>query len=338
MNSKRQLSIGLSAALAMILLVLDSKTALEGARAGVEVCLYTVIPALLPFLFLSVLISGSVTGKTGRISDMIENQCKMPQGSGVLLLLGLLGGYPVGAQSVFNAYKSGTITKKDAQRLLSFCNNSGPAFIFGILGTLFTSPLISFLIWLIQILSAVITGVLLPGEPDNAVQIQSKVEFSVSIALERSIKALTAICGWIILFKVLTVILERWILWILPAEGVSLICGILELTGGCLSLSELNGQGLRFILACGFLTFGGLCILMQTASVAKDLDIRSYIHGKLLQTTVSIALAALLQLCIFPSSERTGNVFLFIIPAVIIILSCFVKKSVEKRFQPLYNK
>lgn len=40
---------GLPVALGMLLLVLDSKTALLGAKEGVMLCLSSVIPALLPF-------------------------------------------------------------------------------------------------------------------------------------------------------------------------------------------------------------------------------------------------------------------------------------------------
>ncbi len=40
----------------------------------------------------------------------------------------------MGAKSVIALYENGTCSKVEAERLLSFCTNSGPAFIFGIVG------------------------------------------------------------------------------------------------------------------------------------------------------------------------------------------------------------
>ena len=37
----------------LAVLILDSRTAIEGARAGLEICLHTVLPSLFPFMFLS---------------------------------------------------------------------------------------------------------------------------------------------------------------------------------------------------------------------------------------------------------------------------------------------
>ena len=44
------------AALGMIVLILDAKTALSGAREGIDLCMRTVIPALFPF-FICILLS-----------------------------------------------------------------------------------------------------------------------------------------------------------------------------------------------------------------------------------------------------------------------------------------
>ena len=43
----------LPAALGLALLILDSRTAIEGAQAGVDVCIRSVLPTLFPFVFLS---------------------------------------------------------------------------------------------------------------------------------------------------------------------------------------------------------------------------------------------------------------------------------------------
>ncbi len=47
------------------------------------------------------------------------------------LALGFVGGYPVGARTAIALYENGQCSKTEAERLLAFCNNSGPAFILG---------------------------------------------------------------------------------------------------------------------------------------------------------------------------------------------------------------
>ena len=60
------------------------------------------------------------------------------------------------------------------------------------------------------------------------------------------------ICGYIILFRILSVFLgNAWQLWMPPAAEV-IITGLLELAGGCCRLPALESAGLRYLLASGF--------------------------------------------------------------------------------------
>ena len=46
----------------MLALILDGRTAIDGARQGIELCLRTVIPSLFPFFVLSILLTSSLLG------------------------------------------------------------------------------------------------------------------------------------------------------------------------------------------------------------------------------------------------------------------------------------
>ena len=50
---KRKWIVSLAAAAGILVLILDSRTALAGAAQGLSLCLKTVIPSLFPFIFLS---------------------------------------------------------------------------------------------------------------------------------------------------------------------------------------------------------------------------------------------------------------------------------------------
>ena len=136
MNRKIHLKYPL-AALLMIVMILDSKRALIGAQEGVSLCIRSVIPSLLPFLFFSSILTEGTRCANAVITRPLSWLWRIPKGAESILLVGLLGGYPTGAHSVTSAYEQGRISKTTAQRMLSFCNNCGPAFIFGILGNFF---------------------------------------------------------------------------------------------------------------------------------------------------------------------------------------------------------
>ncbi len=141
------LRTGLCAAAAMLILIVDGRTALTGAKEGLDLALTTVIPSLFPFFFLSALLTGSMVGRTSRWLQPLGRLFGLTCGTEALLIPAFLGGYPAGAQSVAAAAASGRITRKDTSRLLSFCNNAGPSFLFGMAGTMFSDPAAPWILW-----------------------------------------------------------------------------------------------------------------------------------------------------------------------------------------------
>lgn len=315
---------GIISSIALFLLILDSRTALSGARNGIMLCIFTIIPSLFPFFVLSALINSSFSG-FGKPFKPIRKLCGMPKGSEKLFLLGFLGGYPVGAQSIYQAYKSGQLSGKEAKRLLSFCSNAGPAFIFGMIGCLFSSPLIPWILWAIHIISAILVALLLPQESIGRCLISSQSnKLSVSQAAEQGVKITASICGWVIIFRIIFSILDRWILWLFPAELKIMICGFLELSNGCIELMSIESEGLKFILSSCFLSFGGLCVIMQTSAVTKELGIRSYITGKIMQCSISLILSTLSQWILFPPQSKVAIPY----PLICVLIACISIKII----------
>ena len=112
------------------------------------------------------------------------------------------------------------------------------------------------------------------------------------------------ICGWVILSKVMLCFWDRWILWLLPNAAQITLTGILELSNGCWSLSSVPNEGLRFVICCGILSFGGLCVFMQTMSVTDNLGLGMYLPGKMIQTGISVILGYVFQFLLFHTSDR----------------------------------
>ena len=75
-------------------------------------------------------------------------------------VLGFIGGYPVGAKTVIALYENGNCSKVEAERLLSFCNNSGPAFIFGVVGAgVFSSSAVGLMLYLAHTVASILVGI-----------------------------------------------------------------------------------------------------------------------------------------------------------------------------------
>lgn len=248
-----------------------------------------IIPSIFPFFVVSTYLNGQLSGINLRFLRPVEALCGIPRNSGSVLLLGLLGGYPVGAQCIAQWHENEALSASDAERLLGFCNNAGPAFIFGMLSAYFPSQTYLWALWLVQILSALLTGALLPGRTNSACNQHSAARTTLPQTLERSVRSILLVCGWVILFRIFLTAFSH-----LPIVARVLLNGFAELTNGCAQLNCIPSIRLRFIVASAFLSFGGLCVHMQTLSAVRGLKLRYYIPGKLLQTTISVGLSFLL--------------------------------------------
>lgn len=223
---------------------------------------------------------------------------RLPAGCETLWLIGLLGGYPAGAQCVSIAVQNGDISPEDGKRLLGICNNAGPAFIFGFGMHILPDLRLCLLVWLILILSSMATGFFIP-QRISCGDVQSNVtKISVATALKKAIHSMATICGWVFLFRIIMDLLGKWILWFIPSDAQILICGLLEITNGCSQLMRISSMAIRFVFFSVFLSFGGLCVVMQTFAVS-NIHTGLYIPEKLLQSLFSTLLSSSIAFVLF---------------------------------------
>lgn len=301
---------GTASAIGMLLLILDSKTALSGAQEGLSLCIRTVIPSLFPFFVLSILLTGAFVGTELPILRPFGRIMGIPAGAESILVSGFLGGYPVGAQSVATAVRNGELNRRDARRMLAFCNNAGPAFLFGMAASLFPRLWMAWALWGIHILSAVLVSQVFPHETSSGLKPSNAPAPTLTEAMVPALRVMAQVCGWIILFRVVIAFFDHWFGWYLPQPGQIVLSGLLELSNGCCALVGIGNIGLRFVLCSAFLAFGGLCVTFQTLSAAGGLDMTLYFPGKCIQTLLSLSLSMIVQL-FFPS-EMVWNVPIYI--------------------------
>ena len=114
---KQHYVTGSLTALALLMLILDAKTGLHGASEGVDLCVYTVIPALFPFFVVSMMLTASLGNMDSQLLCWLADLLNIPQAAAPILIPAFLGGYPVGAKSVADQYRNGIIEKQEAERL-----------------------------------------------------------------------------------------------------------------------------------------------------------------------------------------------------------------------------
>ena len=262
------------------------------ALAGVELCLRSVIPSLLPFFVLTALFrERALPLRLGTLLEPVFRRCfRLSGAGGSVLLLGLVSGYPVGASAACALYRSGTCGKEEAQRLLVIGNNCGPAFLLGILGgRVFGQAGPAFCLLAIQICVTLWLGLLLgaqpgPEPPGSAAEFRlTPLSAAFPKAVLRAGEGVLTVCAYVILFSVP--------LGFLPESP--LLRGCIELTGG---LSALGGFSPgNAALAAFLLGFGGLCVCAQVLRYAAEagFSILPYMGFRLLHGLVS-ALAAYL--------------------------------------------
>ena len=235
----------IAAALGLIALILDSKTALQGGSEGLALVLKTIIPSLFPFLFLSAVISSFQCSKESHWKPLCK-LFRIPDGTQMLLISAFLGGYPAGAQAVSAAYRNGSIRKETAERMLSFCNNAGPAFLFGMISRFFHDTKSVWLLWLFHILGALAAAWIHPCETELSNIRTQNNSMSITEMLKHTLSVMGILCGWIILFRILIAYADRWFLWLLPEEIRSILIGLLELSNGIMELDRIANEPLRF--------------------------------------------------------------------------------------------
>lgn len=275
-----------------VLLLLSPTDVRKAAAEGLQLCFFSVLPSLFPFFVLtSLLVSLGFCSALGRLLQRPMRVLFGLGGSGAgALALGLLGGYPAGARAVSELYTRGLCEKDEAERLLSFCNNCGPAFLLSYVGIgIFQDLRTGVWLYLIHVLSAVGAGILL--RPRKAVSLYThspirSTRFSTAFAdaVNSGFSAYLSVCSFVLLFSIL--------LQPVKSLGRPLLLGLVELFSGISALAPTR-QG--FILAAFFTAWGGLSVHGQALAfiLPAGLSPKHYFFGKLLQALLSFALAVL---------------------------------------------
>lgn len=311
---KRKLPI-LAALCALFVLITASSRVIDCASAGLRLCGELIVPSLFPFFVLSLLL-----GKLGfpealgrQLSPLTEKMFHVSGNGATALLIGLTGGYPMGAAYLAELLDRGEISGREAERLLGFCNNSGPAFLVGAIGAgVFASVKAGLLLYSAHILAALSVGILLrsrdaPGAEQPLPPAAPPLPFAraLSEAVRSAVPALLSVCGFVILFTVFTGLLEangflelfsRVLSAIMPLgmqQSRALLLGFWELGSGVGALRGLALSPASLALAAGIVGWGGVSVLFQSLAVLADQPVKTGVMllGRILSAVLGAGFA-----------------------------------------------
>ena len=301
-----------------ICLIVFSKSNIQAVKNSLNIWVENVIPSLFPFFIATELLNHTnIPRIIGNMFNKIMRPLFNVPGIGAYaLFMGIISGYPVGAKIITNFRNENLCTKEEAERLITFTNNSGPLFILGTVGiTLFYDTSIGLLLLFTHILSCISVGIIFRfwkiniKERRNTNTLDTNITFNslgevLSKSILSAINSVVLIGGFIVLFGIVFSILQKaHILSILKILLIPIfnslnidtsfitpiLTGILELTNGVSSVSGIASKNLGInVISCAFLLgFGGISIILQVLSIISksDISIKPYILGKLLQGT-----------------------------------------------------
>lgn len=314
----RDALVFLAVAFIAVFLLSNPQEAINACRDGLQLCANVIVPSLFPFFVLSGLIVnlGMVRYLDRLFQPVMQPLFGLSGACSAALALGMIGGYPIGARTALNLYESHQISKSEAERLLAFCNNCGPAFLFGVVGAgIFASGSIGFFLYLIHILASLLIGMLLrlfrkPTQTQSVYLRRSQAPaMRFPAAFTKAVKdgctSTLNICSFIVCFTVLIRFAflsgamdacSAALSTLLQPIGVSqsgaeaLLVGMIEMSSGVWGLKDAAmSVSSKVVMAAFILGWAGLCVHCQVLSFTAEspLSVRPYLMGKFLHGAIS---------------------------------------------------
>lgn len=283
------------------------------AALGLLAWYQNMIPSLLPFMILSNLIMNlNLEARILKpVNPLFETVFRIKREAVFVICFGFLCGFPMGCKLLSDLYRKGKIDKAEAEYLLAFTNNIGPAYyICYVYPVFYQGASLPFLLFL-QYGVVLLYGLFLRhtyyhtrisytaqtaalGHTPRRITLKSVV-YALDDAINTGLIQIAALGGYMVVFNVLVYFPYK----LLSRFGrLTLLCHLgMEITGGLQALSKVVFSGgdtffYKLLLIQGALALNGLCCLFQTMKFLKgtDLSVKKYMLHKGILCSITVAL------------------------------------------------
>ena len=319
----------------IIYIIKYPKSSSEIVINGLKLCYLVIIPVIFPFLIFSKMLAhssffkflGLILAKPAEflfgISGLYANA----------FIIGSIAGFPMGAKTVRDIYMQDKSpdSQNQAERTLAFCNNCSISFVVSAAGlAVFNSVTIGFILFFIQIIAAVFTGIIIKfifgGKSSlkktsilNKINKQNKTAaadttgiLDISEIISESVTGILNICGIVLFFFILINISMNYLemLNLFNLDFISYVkiavSGFFEVSSGIYSIAAASASNLnasvnvnfadnifyKLILSSVILGWSGISVHFQIIYILKniDLSLKPYFTGKIIHVIISVVI------------------------------------------------
>lgn len=299
--------------LLIIIILSRPDAAFQYAYEGLSQWAVKMVPTLFPFMMISsIMVYSGADLALGQMLNCILKRIYRYSSYGLYaIFMGFFCGFPMGAKVVSDLYENQKLNKSEAETLLAFCNNIGPAYFMGIIipilhtcGYHHTLPFL-FGMYGIPAIYGIFIGYFTAARnlktknmPEtNAYSFdfnQNTMEMpkiSLAAALKKSCmdntQSLIILGGYITFTNAFRILLD---FIPLSTSSKNILSSFLEIIGGVQAIYTTtipSAQKIFWIMTA--LCFGGISCILQTSSFLEKagLSITRYLKHKLVITAIS---------------------------------------------------
>lgn len=267
-----------------------------GVGGALELCVTRIFPSVFPFMVVSsyILKSGAISVLEHKIEKLSRFVFCLPARAGVIFIMSLVGGFPVGAKLISDSVKNHALTRNQGKRMLLFCVNPGPAFVINMIGVSligsYRAGVILFVSLCVASLTAGIVSRLFKSkEGEELLSPLSKDPYPLIDAVNESVESILRMCAWIVIFSAFLGVVDT-----LPVEegGKEWLTMVAEVTKGCSTcVKKYPLPFMAFVL--GWSGFSVHAQLMPYIAVS-GLKYKHFAVARVFNATVSLGVAGIL--------------------------------------------
>ena len=286
-------------AIAMLLATVGSRTVVESARGGMRLAVEIILPSVLPFMIFSEILVAVVDfSQLRRTGELFGRAFGLGASALGAIVIGTLAGFPIGARIVADAYRSGALSRAEAERAVVIASTPSLAFtVSGVGGGMLGDTRVGLALYFSVVAASLLYGFLSRrGSVPTVAEGRKRQRLDLSRSISSAATACLGIVVTVTLFSVVTGLLCE-----IAVDGalLSLILPFIEVNTACARLCAVGG-GLALVLVAFALGFSGLSVHLQIRSALADTDLgySRFLRGKLAIGLLAAAIFSILQILI----------------------------------------
>lgn len=285
----------------LIFFIINPSIVIKSITENINFFIYKIFPSLFFFFLMAdlLLAFNFITILKRLFALPTKKLFHLDKNSSFILFMSLFSGFPSGSKYISTLLKKKMISIECANTLIIYTHFSNIAFILGTIGS-FLNKRMTLIILISHFLSnLIIASIVRPKNITKEKKVDKQLPTSFTDVLSTSIisniKIIIIIFGTMIFFSTMSLMFSH----ILPLNNYQnvLLCGLLDLSSGIISLSNLNiSLFYKGLLSLTFISFGSLSVHMQVRILIKNTEIKYsyFLLGRISQVAISISIYLLL--------------------------------------------